>query len=171
MKLYNKPFSFAVVLALLTSCLGHSATLKSPQAVVEEYCYLDAQGANFNSTNSNAKRIVELLTNEDEAGYDSSVIVQTYHLGKPKTNNNGVDIEVVYEDLGSIGAGQLKRQDRRETVLFHLTSVGNVWKIDGLRMPPHISKQWLLSHIRSGLRPDQISTNGLIAVLSQWGKR
>jgi hypothetical protein len=161
-------FSVVVMLAFLATTLGYSETTQTPQSVVEKYCSLDAQGANFSASNPNAKAIFELLINEDEAGYDTSVIIQSYHVGKSTIGKNGAYVEVTYDDLGLLSAGQLNRQKRSETVIFHLTKVGTAWKIDGLRILSHISKGWMLSEMRRGLSPDQIRVSETIKELSQW---
>lgn len=168
---------FIIATALLLSAVVHSRceTGSSPQAIVERYCSLDAQGANFSASNPNAKAIFDLLINEDEAGYDTSVIIKSYQIGKSKIGKTSADVEVIYSYLGTLG-GELyvKKNPHPETVIFHLTLVENSWKIDGLRIPPHISQSWILSKLRRNLSADQKADkrdpklNAAITEISQW---
>src|ERR1700733_4542236 len=144
--------AFLGLFAVIVGC----AKAQTPQAVVQKYCSLDALGANYSASNPNSKAIWQLLTNEDEAGYDQSVIIKSHQFGKSKVDSMSASVEVIYADLGAIG-GELdvKKEPRTESVTFHLTKIGNEWKIDGLRILPHISQQWMLSKLRSNLVMDQ----------------
>ena len=127
----------AAVLLLFIRMQGQSKSESSPQSVVERYCTLDAQGANFSASNPNAKAIWGLLINEDEAGYDQSVVTRSYRIGKSTISEISADVEVVYVDLGTLAGNNARKDQHSETVMFHLTKVGNSWKIDGLRILPH----------------------------------
>lgn len=142
-----------MALAAFATAYGRCET---PQAVVEKYCSLDAQGANFSASNPNAKAIFKLLINEDEAGYDQSVLINSYKIGRSKVTDKKAEVEVIYSSLGTIGSELwTEKAPHTETVTFHLTRVKNSWKIDGLRMPPHISQSWMLAHLRRHLREDE----------------
>jgi len=142
-----------VVIAVLATAYGRCET---PRAVVEKYCSLDAQGANFSASNPNAKAIFELLINEDEAGYDQSVIIKSYKIGKSRIGEKSSEVDVIYSSLGTLGGElQTEKGPHTETVTFHLALVDNLWKIDGLRIPPHISQSWMLAHLRRDLRVDE----------------
>jgi len=147
-------FWITVVLAALATTCGRRDT--HPQTVIEKYCSLDAQGANFSASNPNAKAIFDLLINEDEAGYDESVIVKSYKIGKSKVGEQKADVDVIYDVLGTIG-GELQTEQipHTETVTFHLAFVENSWKIDGLRIRPHISQSWMIEHLTRNLREDE----------------
>ena len=157
----------------LACSLGQSGEL--PQAVVERYCKLDADGANFSAANPNAKEILSLLINEDEAGYDTSVIIKSYQIGKATIHHTSADVDVIYSDLGSLG-GELsaKKSLHSETVTFHLALVSNAWKIDGLRIPPHITKSWVMSMLSRSRSADEHSgkndprLRAAIAEISRW---
>jgi hypothetical protein len=71
-----------------------------PQAVVEKYCKLDANGGKFSASNSNAKAILDLLMNEDEAASDTSVIIKSYKLGNAMIHDTGADVYVIYPTWG-----------------------------------------------------------------------
>ena len=165
---------YSILLRIVASTVVCCATLslsqtdKTPQSVVEQYCLLDARGANFSASNPNAKAIYKLLVNENEAAPDTSVIIQSYRIGKSKIGARSADVEVIYSDLGLISAGDLTEQRKTESVIFHLTMVDTTWKIDGLRILPHISKDWLLSDIRKGLNPDQARASDPNRELSRW---
>jgi hypothetical protein len=129
---------------------------ETPQAIVEMYCSFDAQGANFSASNPNANAILGLLINEDEAGYDESVIIRSYKIGKSKIEKRKAEVEVIYTVLGIMGSEfQMEKYSRKETMIFRLRIVENSWKIDGLRMRPHISRAWMLEHLRRDLREDE----------------
>ncbi len=167
-----KWFGVTVALAAFATDYGRCET---PQAVVEKYCSLDAQGANFSASNPNAKAIFKLLINEDEAGYDQSVIIKSYKIGKSKVGDKKAEVEVIYSSLGTIGSeSSAEKAPHVETVTFHLTLVDNSWKIDGLRMPPHISQSWMLAHLRRNLREDEKAkksdpqTKMAIAEIAKW---
>jgi hypothetical protein len=149
-------FSIAVGLAIFVTANGRCETAQTPQTVVEKYCTLDAHGANFSASNPNAKAIFELLIHEDEAGYDTSVIIKSYRIGNSRVDTTSADIDVIYSDLGTLG-GELsvKKEPHTETVTFHLTLVDNSWKIDGLRILPHISQSWMLSNLQRSLKADE----------------
>jgi hypothetical protein len=165
----------AVALGVFAITFGSCGRAQTPQAVVEKYCSLDAQGANFSAANPNAKLIWALLINEDEAGYDQSVIVKSYQIGKSKISGTSADVEVTYASLGTLG-GELhtKKMPHSETVVFHLTLVENAWKIDGLRIPPHISQSWMLSKLRRNLSADEQASKSdprlkaAIKEIAQW---
>jgi hypothetical protein len=164
-----------VVLGLFAMVCSAHVSVDTPQVVVDKYLSLDAQGANFSASNPNAKLIWQLLINEDEAGYDESVVIKSYRIGKSKVGVSSADVEVIYEDLGTIG-GELhvKKQQRSESVTFHLTKTGNEWKIDGLRIPPHISQAWMQSKLHRNLVADQKAgkddpnLKDAIAQISRW---
>jgi hypothetical protein len=164
----------AAILLLFVVMQGRSQTESSPQAVVERYCTLDAQGANFSASNPNAKALWQLLINEDEAGYDQSVITQSYHVGKSTIGATSADVEVIYADLGTLAGNTTKKNQHSETVMFHLTKVGSAWKIDGLRILPHISQTWILSKLRRNLEADEKAgkndprLKAAIEQISQW---
>ena len=147
---------------------------QTPRDVVRRYCSLDAQGANFSASNP-SKPILGLLVNEDEAGYDQSVIIKSYKLGKSKVGDKRAEVEVIYSFLGTVG-GELSTENafHLETVIFHLSLIDNSWKIDGLRMPPHISQSWMLAHLRRNLREDEQAkqsdprTKAAIAEIAKW---
>ena len=148
---------------------------QGPRDVVRQYCSLDAQGANFSASNPNAKAIYTLLINEDEAGYDESVIIKSYKIGKSKVGGKNADVEVIYSSLGTMASElSAKKATHLETVMFHLTLVDNSWKIDGLRIPPHISQSWILAHLRQGLRGagqaghSDPRTKAAIAQITRW---
>jgi hypothetical protein len=143
----------SVVIAAFATARGLCET---PEAVVKRYCSLDARGANVNASNPDAKAALDLLINEDEAGYDESVIIKSYRVGKPQIRAKKAEIDVIYSSLGTVG-GELSTQKdpHLETVTFHLTLVGNLWKIDGLRIRPHISQSWMLAHLRRNRSDDQ----------------
>ena len=145
----------ATVLLPLAAVMGRSQADSSPQSIVEKYCSLDAQGANFSASNPNAKALWALLINEDEAGHDESVITRSYHIGKSKVAGTSADIEVTYDDLGTLAGNSAKKNPHSETVVFHLTKEANAWKIDGLRILPHISQTWILSNLRHSLSADE----------------
>lgn len=148
----------SVLISLMMILAGPtpSQTETPPQAIVEMYCSLDAQGANFSASNSNSKAILGLLINEDEAGYDESVIIKSYKIGKSKAEKKKATVDVIYTILGTMSSEfQTKKNLGIETVKFQLTMVGNSWKIDGLRMRPHISQAWMLEHLRRNLSEDE----------------
>ncbi len=148
---------------------------EAPELIVEKYCLLDAKGANFSASNPNAKALLDLLINEDEAGYDTSVIIRSYKVGSARIDGTSADVNVVYSDLGTIG-GELsvEKAVKTETVTFHLTLVDDAWKIDGLRILPHISQTWMLSNLRRGLKEDERAgkndpkLRAAIAQIAQW---
>ena len=158
----------AVMLVLFVPEAGFAETPQTPQAIVEKYCSLDAQGGNFSSSNPNFRAIGELLINEDEAAYDSSVVIRSYRIRRLKISLDSADVEVLYADLGMVSGGELKKKRRSELVIFHLTKVGSDWKIDGLRIFPHVSKAWLLSEFSKGLTSVQARDSKSIKELSQW---
>jgi hypothetical protein len=139
----------------------------SPREVVEKYCWLDAQGANFSSSNPRFKAIGNLLINEDEAAYDSSVVVSSYRVNKATIDKNTATVLVIYQDLGMLSGGQLERKKEEESVVFHLSRIGRDWKIDGLRIFPHISKTWVLSEMGKGLIADGASSSNLVKEINQ----
>jgi len=141
------------MLPLIASLSACSRIYDYPQvAVVEKYRSLDAQGANFDSRDPNMKVIGQLLVNEDEAGYDSSVVIASSRISKMTSGDSTADVEVIYQDLGVMDTTPSFQSNRRaETMNFHLTKIGGAWKIDGLRQPPHISKAWALSMLRKEL--------------------
>jgi len=144
-----------IALCVVTTSI-HGQVAEPPQAVVEKYCFLDGQGANFGASNPNAKAAFDLLINEDEAGYDTSVIVKSYRIGKVIAGKESANVEVIYAVLGTLGGGfHAKRSTHPETVTFHLTLIGNSWKIDGLRIRPHITQAWILSKLRHSLAADE----------------
>lgn len=147
---------------------------RSPREIVEEYCRLDAAGGRFDSRNPNFKIIGNLLVNPDEAGYDTSVIIRSFNVGNPVAAKTGVDVLVTYANVGLLEGGKLSKEPGSEKVTFHLTKLGKSWKIDGLRMYPHVSREWLLTEFGRDLRAEEkagtndpdIKVN--ISVLSQW---
>jgi hypothetical protein len=144
---------------------------RSPMEIVKEYCRLDAAGGNFDSRNPNFKIIGGLLVNPDEAGYDTSVIIRSFSVGNPVAGRTGVDVQVTYANVGLLAGGTLSKEVRSEKVTFHLSKLGRSWKIDGLRIYPHISKEWMLAEFErelreAGARDQDISAN--IALLRQW---
>ena len=148
---------------------------QAPREVVRRYCSLDAQGANFSASNPNAKPLLGLLVNEDEAGYDESVIIKSYRIGKSRVGDKRAEVEVIYISLGTVGSElATERGAHAETVTFHLTLLDKSWKIDGLRMPPHISQSWMLAHLRQNLRDDEQAkqsdprTKAAIAEIAKW---
>ena len=141
----------AIILLFFVAAQGRCQTDSSPQAVVDKYCTLDAQGANFSTSSPNAKALWQLLINEDEAGYDQSVVTKSYSIGKSTIGATSADVEVTYADLGTIAGNTAKKNLHSETVMFHLTKVGSAWKIDGLRILPHISQTWILSNLHRNL--------------------
>ena len=148
---------------------------ETPRAVVEKYCSLDAQGANFSTSNPNARTIFRLLINEDEAGYDQSVIIKSYKIGRSRITDKKAEVEVIYSSLGTIGSElSTIKAPQVETVTFHLARVDNLWKIDGLRIPPHISQSWMIAHLRRNLREDERAkqsdprTKAAIAEIEKW---
>jgi hypothetical protein len=166
---------FAIALLLSVAFQSRSQTDQTARSVVERYCQLDSQGANFSASNPNAKAIYQLLINEDEAGYDESVIVRSYTVGKAKVEQSSADVEVIYADLGTLGGElQVTKGLRSETVMFHLSKSNGLWKIDGLRMPPHISQVWILSHLQQDLGKDRQAAKrdprleAAIAAINQW---
>jgi hypothetical protein len=164
----------AAILLFVVSVQGRSQTETSPQSVVEKYCALDGQGANFSASNPNAKALWQLLINEDEAGYDQSVVTQSYRIGKSTIGATSADVEVIYADLGTLAGNSAKRNPRSESVMFHLTKVGSAWKIDGLRLLPHISRTWILSNLHRNLSADEKAgksdprLKAAVSEISQW---
>ncbi len=163
-------FTFGALLPSRAFCQDQH----SPREIVEEYCRLDAAGGNFDSRNPNFKIIRSLLVNPDEAGYDTSVIIRSFSVGNPVTRRTGVDVQVTYANIGLLAGGELSKELGSEKVTFHLSKLGRSWKIDGLRIYPHISKEWMLAEFerelrseeKAGARGPDIKAN--IALLSQW---
>jgi len=116
----------------------------SPRSTVETYCVLDAEGANFDSRNPNFAAIGKLLVNEDESAYDTSIITESFRIGEPSITGTSATVQVTYADIGIVAAGNLRKEVRSERVTFRLTKVNGIWKIDGLRILPHISRDWML---------------------------
>lgn len=163
-----------IALCVVTTCI-HGEVTVPPQAVVEKYCSLDGHGANFSASNPNAKAIVDLLIYEDEAGYDTSVVIRSYRIGKVSAGKENADVEVIYAVLGTLAGGsRAKRSTHSEAVTFHLTLVGKSWKIDGLRISPHITQTWILSKLHHSLAADEKAgkpdspLKAAIAEISQW---
>ena len=170
--------------SFVTACfflIGHLAVgaaygvSQTPREVVTRYCSLDAQGANFSASNPNAKPILGLLVNEDEAGYDQSVIIKSYRIGRSKVGGKKAEVEVNYSTLGSMSSElTTEKAARTEAVTFHLRLIDQAWKIDGLRMPPHISQSWMLAHLRQNLRDAEQAkqsdsrTKAAIAEIAKW---
>jgi hypothetical protein len=50
--------------------------------------------------------------NEDEAAYDTSVIIKSYELGKATIHDTSADMDVIYSDLGTLG-GELHTTERK----------------------------------------------------------
>jgi hypothetical protein len=151
-------FIIVVLAAFGTTC---SLREMPPQTVVEKYCLLDAQGANFSESNPRDKAIFGLLINEDEAGYDESVIVKNYRISKLKTDGKKAEVDVIYTVLGTMSSElKPKKNPHMETVTFHLTFIENSWKIDGLRMLPHISRSWMIDYLHQNLRKDKQAKMG-----------
>jgi hypothetical protein len=140
---------------------------KSPREVVERYCLFDAQGANFDSKNPYSKAIGKLLINEDEAGYDSSVVILSYRVGNATLEKGAASVMVIYEDLGTLSGGHLEQNKEAESVVFHLSRIRNSWKIDGLRILPHISKTWVLSELGKGQIVGRSSSSDLVRELNK----
>jgi len=161
-------FAAAIMMISLGSLLGQSETVLPPQAIVDRYCSLDAKGALFSSSNPNFNAISALLINEDEAGYDSAIVIKSYRIGKVNTTKDSADVEVIYSDLGVKAGEEFRKEAKSESVMFHLTKVGANWKINGLRILPHISKEWLLSEMSKGLKPDQLNASKPISELRHW---
>jgi len=163
-------FAFAIFLPSRAFCQDQ----RSPRETVEEYCRLDAAGGNFDSRNPNFKIIGNLLVNPDEAAYDTSVIVRSFNVGNPVAAKSGVDVQVTYANVGLLAGGKLSKELGSETVTFHLSKLGRSWKIDRLRIYPHISKEWMLAEFerelhaeeKAGARGQDIKAN--IALLSRW---
>lgn len=62
-------------------------------------------------------------------------------------------VPVTYSDLGvAPSEGKLEHRPSSETVEFQLTRVKGAWKIDGLRLIPHVSKTWILAQYRRDAR-------------------
>jgi hypothetical protein len=147
---------------------------RSPREIVEEYCRLDAAGGRFDSRNPNFKIIGNLLVNPDEAGYDTSVIIRSFSVGNPVAGKTGVDVQVTYANVGLLAGGKLSKELGSEKATFHLSKLGKSWKIDGLRIDPHISKEWLLAEFERELRAEEKAgarnqdINANIALLRQW---
>lgn len=146
----HQTWRIAVVSSIALAChFSICEAAQSPRVVVEHYCLLDAQGANYSSTNPGFNEMARLLINEDEAAYDVSEIVASYHVGKAIVHGQYASVPVTYLDLGiAPSEGELGPGPHLETVNFHLALVKGEWKIDGLRLMPHISKTWILAKYR-----------------------
>ena len=72
---------YALVIVVCWATDGISQTVDLPRSVVERYCWLDAQGANFSASNLNAGAIYKLLIHADEEAYDASSIIRSYRVG------------------------------------------------------------------------------------------
>lgn len=141
---------------------------------MEEYCKLDAAGGNFDSRNPSFKIIGSLLVNPDEAAYDTSVIIRSFSVGNATVGKTAVDVQVTYANVGLLAGGTLSKEVGSEKVTFHLSKLGRSWKIDGLRIYPHISKEWMLSEFERELRAEKKADardqdiNANIYLLRQW---
>ncbi len=121
----------------------------TPREVVEKYCELDANGANFSAGEPGAAAISDLLYDPDEAAYDTSAIVTDVQVESPTLFHSRAEVKVVYIVLGTIGGdGTADSASRKETVTFHLAHINGAWKIDHLRQMTHISKAWILQHLK-----------------------
>jgi hypothetical protein len=170
--------SFSIAPFLLIAHLVVGATYgisQTPRDVVRRYCSLDAQGANFSASNPNAQAILGLLVNEDEAGYDQSVIIKSYTIRRSRVSDKKAEFEVIYSSLGAVSSElATERNPHTEAVVFHLKLVDNSWKIDGLRILPHISKTWMLAYLRRNLRDAEQAkqsdpeTKAAIAEIATW---
>ena len=92
-----------------------------------------------------------------------------------KSRDKSAEVEVIYSSLGTVGSKlTIEKAPHTETVTFHLTLVDYSWKIDGLRMLPHISQSWMVAHLRRNLREDQQAkqsdprTNAANAEIVKW---
>lgn len=141
---------FAVLMVGLGfSACGWAHNSLTPRETVEQYCELDAEGAIFSASESGFDGAAELLYDEDETSYDSAVIVSGISITGSRVLGNRASVEVTYTVLGIFGGdGVAESAPRRETVTFHVIRVGGKWKIDHLRQMPHISKSWILLHLK-----------------------
>lgn len=103
-----------------------------------------------------------------------SVIVRSYRIGQARIGTNTADIQVIYSTLGTLAGLEAESKPHSEAVTFHLKLAGHSWKIDGLRMPPHISQRWILLELRRELAEDRKSgrtdppLEAAIARISHW---
>jgi hypothetical protein len=167
---------------LLTAALAFVAitravvvTRQLPRDVVVRYCWLDAHGANYDSRNTLSKQIDHLLIDADEAAYDQSVVIGTYRVGEAVNHAQTAEVEVTYSVLGTVWSDlQTKREAQDQKVIFHLSFSGGGWLIDGLRQPPHVSKDWILATYRKDLKLNghahrtQPELNAAIREISAW---
>ncbi len=161
-------------LPILTQSQARGQTQRSPREIVEEYCRLDAAGGNFDSRNPNFRAIGSLLVDPNLAAYDTSVIIRSFRVGKSIVGKRGAKVDVMYSDVGILAGGALSRDVRSESVVFRLRQVSGSWKIDGLRMLPHISREWMLAEFgreskageKEGVTDQEMKAN--FAKLSQW---
>jgi hypothetical protein len=140
---------FYTAMFLFMGTYAYCGTASTPQSVVLKYCALDANGAQYDSTNPGAQAIENLQTDEYANGFDESTIIRSYRLGKIKIQGSRAIVEVIYEDLGVLTDEPKANKDSSpETVLFHLVRLNGQWRIARLSLMPHLSKSWILSQLR-----------------------
>lgn len=148
--------------------------LRSPRAVVKQYCALDMKGARLSSQNSYSDAIFALADWPEEPGWDSVTIVagckvQLVQIGKLRS-----EVSMQYAVLGTMsGSSVVRAVNHSEVVTFDLENSNGEWKISGPMIRPHVSVdaavgalRWLLHN-----QPASQNINSLhkaIATLRAW---
>ncbi|NTW57539.1 MAG: hypothetical protein HGB21_01205 [Nitrospirae bacterium] len=131
-----------------------------PSAVVRNYCNLDAEGARLGgSTASDSKQrsIWELVTWEDEPGWDSVVAITGFRLLDAREEKDSAVVRVQYDVLGDIAGSRITVADRNnpsdpilkswQTTDFHLKRTPKGWRIASPVMKPHPVAPVIISHL------------------------
>jgi hypothetical protein len=138
---------FGIVLLLSCSVTAHAGSL--PDEVVSAYVSYDYSGGRLKGV------IPSMVVWEHEPGWDQTVIVDDVSISSAKyLADDEASVLVTYHVVGFRGGVDLVFKARMEHVAFKLKKLNEDWLIVSPVIPPHVTANALLSHLRELLAHD-----------------
>ncbi len=132
---------------------------KTAAHLVSRYCKADFDGAMLSAASYQRSGLSSITIAADSMGpaWDTAVLVQAFHVLANKElapGKDSLEVKVEYSVLGEwAGAGEPTEIKRTEQYVFHVRQVhGTLKLIEPIDLPPHISINAAIKHMRSLLQ-------------------
>lgn len=126
-------------------------TLATAEETVKAFCDLDGNAVRL--TSETWSRILPYISWTEEAGWDRTVVIESYRLSKTEyRSERSAVVSVEYDVAGNLSLDYVPSHTK-ETVLFAVQKTKDGWKIkEPDFMPPHVLMKPLIKHLRETKR-------------------
>lgn len=161
---------YLVVLLVSGGCCSGENVLH-PRDIVEKYCRFDFEGGRL--TSETWSQGAPFVTWEEEAGWDTIVVVAGFEVVSVKEETNTAFVAVNFSVRGRLEtAERFVEENRTETVTFQLRQTDKGWRIESPLIAPHVSARRITQHLNNliGVEKDPSRRARLQVVLEQLEK-